>query len=225
MHKLLALALVAAALAVLAVPVRADVTWTFYETACTVFSSGAPCHFPDAPPPPAVLAILSLPGPTSSGSADWELFTTPVYTGDRFEFGFVGGSITPAFTGTPNCESFPFTINSLCEFHIAWSEVDGHLDAISIYVLGAENQIGAVGRPFGLNGGIIASDFVIGSCELTQCIATGFWQSNLVPEPGSAALLASGLLGLWMTRRRRAGAARAMRSAAAAGLREALPQA
>jgi hypothetical protein len=72
MRKLFSLALAAAALAALPYLARADVEWTFYETGCELIESG-PCPILLFPPPalPAPIATLTLPGPTSSGSASW----------------------------------------------------------------------------------------------------------------------------------------------------------
>jgi hypothetical protein len=71
-----------------------------------------------------------------------------------------------------------------------------------------DDEIGGLaGRPLGLTGGAIASDGpgYNGGCAQSGCIVTGYWQSNLaVPEPMSASLLVSGLLGtglVWRFRR------------------------
>jgi hypothetical protein len=59
--------------------------------------------------------------------------------------------------------------------------------------------------PFGLTGGPVGSDGIIGGCGDTQCTVSGFWQSDLtaVPEPISAVLLITGLLGTCLASRAR----------------------
>ena len=52
---------------------------------------------------------------------------------------------------------------------------------------------------FGLTGGGIGSDSNIDGCGFGLCMVSGYWQS--VPEPGSAILLLSALLGFGMLRR------------------------
>jgi MYXO-CTERM domain-containing protein len=71
----------------------------------------------------------------------------------------------------------------------------------------SDNIGGMAGRgAFGLTGGPIASDGTLGGCGFTQCQIAGFWQNDLsVSEPASAAVLASGLFGAWLGRRRRTG--------------------
>ena len=58
----------------------APVTWSFFETAITSCGSPTACVLP---PQPFVLMTLTLPGPTSVGTATWlGTGSTPVYTGD-----------------------------------------------------------------------------------------------------------------------------------------------
>jgi hypothetical protein len=158
------------------------------------------------PPQPFVLATLVLPGPTSAGTAIWDGVSPPVYTGDNFTLTVpvVHGALTvsPAFTGYPvvgfcHESASPSTI---CDFDISWSETAGDLIAVRINIDAVNDDIGGLaGRgAFGLTGGPIASDGTLGGCTFTQCIIAGFWQSDLavsVPEPISAVLLITGLLG------------------------------
>ena len=72
----------------LAAPVAAysaPVIWSFYETgivSCGLFSPPTACVLP---PQPFVLMTLTLPGPTSTGTAIWQGGPSlPVYTGDSF---------------------------------------------------------------------------------------------------------------------------------------------
>jgi hypothetical protein len=72
---------------------------------------------------------------------------------------------------------------------------------------GIDDNIGGMAErgSFGLTGGPLASDFILGGCSNTQCIVAGFWQSDLavpVPEPISAVLLITGLLGACLARLR-----------------------
>ena len=189
------------------------VTWSFYETGITSCNSPAPfiCVLP---PQPFVLATL-VPGPTSAGTAIWDGVSPPVYTGDTFALTVpvVHGALTvsPAFTGYPvvgfcHESASPSTI---CDFDISWSETAGDLIAVRINIDAVFDDIGGLAGPprtfFGLTGGPIASDGTLGGCTFTQCIIAGFWQSDLtaVPEPMSAVLLITGLLGTWLASRSR----------------------
>ena len=118
----------------------------------------------------------------------------PVYTGDSFAFTVPSAlpsirTLTPAFTGSSQCSGG----HDICDFDISWSETAGQLTAVKINLDSFDDSIGP---RFGLTGGPIASDNVLGGCVTSQCAVAGFWQSDLLlSEPGSAALLASGLFG------------------------------
>jgi hypothetical protein len=156
---------------------------------------------------------LTLPGPTSSGTAFWAggpspPFPAPIYTGDSFVLttGLGFGQLSPAFTGN-NLIQCLGNLHAICDFNISWSETAGQLDGIKITIDGGDGAIGVPGFSpafgiFGLHGGGIATDNVLGGCVEVACGVTGFWQSDLpVSEPMSAALLTSGLLGLGLARR------------------------
>jgi hypothetical protein len=210
MNKLVALVISTIAFAA---PIAADaspVTWSFYETAITSCNSPRDCMLP---PQPFVLMTLTLPGPTSSGTATWlGTGTQPVYTGDSFTLTVpFTRPLTPAFAGDasnpggiPCSNGFRATI---CDFNISWSETAGDLTSVSINMDAVNDAIGGLaGRgAFGLTGGPLASDFILGGCSFTQCTVAGFWQSDLtaVPEPMSAVLLITGLLGTCLASRSR----------------------
>jgi hypothetical protein len=123
--------------------------------------------------------------------------------------------LTPAFAGATSnpggldCQDSFVGSGALCDFNISWAENAGVLTAISINVDAIDDDIGGfAGRgPFGLTGGPVASDFILGGCSDTQCIIAGFWQSDLtaVPEPMSAVLLITGLLATCLARSRLSG--------------------
>jgi PEP-CTERM motif len=190
------------------------VTWSFYETAITSCDNPGSCALP---PQPYVLMTLALPGLTSNGTATWlGTVNQPVYTGDSFTLTTRASfmrPLTPAFMGGASNPSRSACANGgdICDFNISWSETAGQLTAVDINIdLVSDNIGGMAGRgACGLTGGPIASDGTLGGCGFTQCQIAGFWQSDLsVPEPTSSALLASGLFGTWLGRRRRTGRAR-----------------
>jgi hypothetical protein len=204
MYKLFLLALATVALGTIPPPAHAAVIWTFYETSCTeLVPDSGPC--PSQPgvtfPFPFPLITVTVPGPTSNFTADWQgdVGPPPVYTGDPFRLQYSALILTPAFTGSGfGCGGGPPTI---CDFNISWSATAGQLTRVSLLLLGTfDNLGGSGGPPFGLTGGIFGSDGTVDDCVFAQCLATGFWQSDL-PEPMSVSLLASALLGLAVARR------------------------
>jgi hypothetical protein len=209
MYRLFLLALATVALGTSSPPAHANVIWTFYETSWTLVipASGLPCESRSGliHPYPYALITLTLPGPTSSGTASWigpgEL---PVYTGDPFELHYSTTYLTSAFTGiSPDFERcVPLQVGGICDFNISWSETAGRLTGVSLQLDGYEDQLGDPPSTFGLTGGLFGSDGLVDNCGNALCLATGFWQSDL-PEPMSVSLLASALLGLAVARRLR----------------------
>ncbi|MBV9202684.1 MAG: hypothetical protein JO320_27870 [Alphaproteobacteria bacterium] len=169
-----------------------SVTWSFFQTAIT--SCNSRCVLP---PQPFVLMTLTLPGDTSTGTATWQgPGATPVYTGDSFILTVPFATLTSAFAGAGEC-----VIRAPCAFDISWSEAVGVLRSVDINVAGFNDDIGTfAGRfSFGLTGGALASDNVLGGCFDTQCVVSGFWQSDLaVPEPMSAVLLITEIIAAWL---------------------------
>jgi hypothetical protein len=87
-------------------------------------------------------------------------------------------------------------LHTLVEYDIAWTEIAGQLQAISVCFLSQSDEFAWNGRCRSAPGDIIASDLVIDGCsEDGTCHIDGFWQSNLaaVPEPRSIAPLVIGL--------------------------------
>jgi hypothetical protein len=202
-----------------AAPIAADaspVTWSFYETgivSCGLFSP-QPAFVCVLPPQPFVLMTLTLPGPPSSGTATWlGTGTQPVYTGNSFTLTVpFTRPLTPAFAGdASNPGGIPCSDGgraTICDFNISWSETAGDLTSVSISIDAVNDDIGGLAGPprtfFGLTGGPIASDGTLGGCGNTQCTVTGYWQSDLaLPEPMSAVLLITGLLGTCLASRSR----------------------
>jgi hypothetical protein len=219
MNKLVGLAISTIAFAAPVVAHATPVTWSFYETAITSCNSPLPfgCVLP---PQPFVFMTLTLPGPTSTGTAIWQGSPSlPVYTGDSFALSLPFKSnrftnpLTPAFAGAASndgglaCPDNNVGSSALCDFNISWAENAGVLTAISINIDAIDDNIGGFAGhgPFGLTGGPLATDFTLGGCGFTQCIIAGFWQSDLtaVPEPMSAVLLIIGFLGACLALRSR----------------------
>ena len=206
MKNLIRLAIWVIGLMVSAAAYATPVTWSFFETAITSCNSLSrfSCVLL---PQPFILMTLTLPGPTSSGTAIWRgVGSQPVYTGDNLilRVPFRGGPLTPAFVGDPmfGCSG----LLTICDFNISWSETAGNLTSVSINIDAFSDTIGGFAGPpsFGLTGGPLASDGTLGGCTFTQCTVTGYWRSDLaVPEPMSAVLLITGLLGTCFASRSR----------------------
>jgi len=206
MNKLIALA-VATLLIGTATPADATpVTWTFITTNCTAFVGT--CNGGQTPGTYVPLSLsLTLPGPTSSGSAHWgqpgnpDFSSAPVYTGDTFLLSLSDAlPLTPAYNGMPNCTQ---AHQAYCDFNIFWSENAGVLD-ISIALETQNSNLGTLfgsARPFGPTGGVFAGMSGDGCGLGSNCVLTGYWQSNLLTEPISAIMVLSGLLGLALARR------------------------
>ena len=186
---------------------RATVTWSFFETGISCFTGIC-----TLPPQPFVFATLTLPGPVSAGTAQWQGFLTPppVYTGDDFILSIAFFRLTPAFNGDQGGSACSFSGGPLtiCDFDISWSATATGL-AISINFDAVNDNIGGLpDRPFGPFGGPVATDREnLGGCSINSgsCAITGFWLSDLaLPEPSSASLAVAGLIGAWLTRRLRA---------------------
>ena len=177
-------------------PASASVTFDFLVTAC----SGVACRVPEQFP--HVLMSLQLSTLTENGSAQWGGGSSPPIVSDpNFAFSlrdiasFFG---TPVIIGPPD---FGFALRFSIEpsYNITWSEVAGQLTAVSVNYLDIANEVGFGSGAFGLTGGGIGSDSNIDGCGFGLCMVSGYWQS--VPEPGSAILLLSALLGFGMLRR------------------------
>lgn len=202
---------IAAALFTLPIAAKAEpVTWNFFETGIT-------CDNPrlcSLPPQPYILASLTLPGPTSSGSANWINGGFPVPPPTLAGDGFVlaidpGTSSVPKYrlSSTDPTNACFGSLLTICRlepitgYNISWSETAGILNNITVQFGSQVDDIN-----LGLFGGIIASDGSIDGCSLQQCAVTGFWRSNLAvaaaPEPASGLMLAGGLLAFSLWRRR-----------------------
>jgi hypothetical protein len=185
----------------------APVTWTFITTNCAAFVGT--CNGGQMPGTYVPLSLsLTLPGPTSSGSAHWgqpgnpDFSSAPVYTGDTFLLSLSDAiPLTPAYNGMPNCTQ---AHGAFCDFNISWFENAGVL-GISIALETQNSDLGtlppASGSPFGPTGGNFAGMSGDGCGLGSNCVLTGYWQSNLVTEPISAIMVLSGLLGLALARR------------------------
>src|ERR1700738_4288535 len=147
MNKLVALVISTIASAA---PIAADaspVTWSFYETGITSCNSPRDCMLPRQP---FVLMTLTLPGPTSSGTATWlGTGTQAVYTGDSFTLTVpFTRPLTPAFAGdASNPGGIPCSDGgraTICDFNISWSETAGDLTSVSINIDTVNDDIGGL---------------------------------------------------------------------------------
>jgi hypothetical protein len=153
---------------------------------------------------PAVVAELILPGPNSSGQADWEAFRfpiipgenpPPVQSGDPFVLRGIGATISP-----------DQTTSSIWKYHVSWTEIDNVLTDISVEMHTFVSELFV-----SLDTARLATDGVFNGCTNTQCQIAGFWvdppgnfpqlivdpvpdlAASLVPEPGSLGLIATAL--------------------------------
>lgn len=195
----------------LALAAHADpVTWTFYETSCTAPPGAAACPAIDPrnghqDTLPFLVATLTLPDATSSGSAFWDGgFQTPaVFTGDNFSFLLTGSfSVTPEFiVGSPGHDP-----GAITQFDIEWVETSDSLSATIFqrslgFIAGIDTN-----SPLAPQSGTwVAGLPYFGGCLNALCETTGTWveTSAAVPEPPSVALLFVGWAILWAVRRHR----------------------
>ncbi len=179
----------------------------FFVNSCTeIIGVGVGCDAKQQHP--ALLAVLTLPGPDSSGSARWDgdPRIPPVYTGDSFTFDFSARyqPLSPSFPGDMECNGGA----TICNFDLSWAETAGRLDAVSLYMNGFTDTI-----DIGLSGGVIGTDDTFfgadntfRGCITAACQVTGYWvNASLLTasEPGGLALLASAFGVRGLVRRRR----------------------
>jgi hypothetical protein len=137
MNKCSAFILLACAFALLtAERVEAGpVAWDFIATGCSGGCISGQSY-------PVTLATLTLPGPDSSGTAKYEGAPghVPIYTGDSFILNWDADYSRPGLPGlTSDYQTGAFTPclpGNVCNFDISWSESNGQLTALSIYVRG-----------------------------------------------------------------------------------------
>src|SRR5262249_15580561 len=144
------------------------VSWNFYETVIT--HCNASCTLPAQP---YILASLTLPSETSSGSAQYQfLSSTHTNSGDDFLFRLTGWAAAAlrATQTQPGPEITPFgagpgTIN---DFNISWDTTDGVLNSISIVFNTFTDSV-----RIGMTTAELATDYLVGGCSLTQCSVSG----------------------------------------------------
>jgi hypothetical protein len=179
---------------------RANVVFDFVETGITCVSTKA-CSLPDSPR--SVVAELILPGPNSSGSAEW-LTGNPILPGDP----------PPVWKGDP----FIFMLGNafirydhlspgnLYSYSISWEETGSELTSISVSLV-----TDRTGARLSLTGGMVNTDGFIAGCEDTSCQVVGSWINSppgdlpqlivATAEPGSLGLLCAAL-GIYGIRRK-----------------------
>jgi hypothetical protein len=184
----------------LPVSARENVVFNFVETGITC--GGRPCPLPAAPR--NVVAELILPGPNSSGSAEW-LTGNPILPGDP----------PPVWKGDPFIFSLGDAVirynqlapENMRNYSISWEETDSELTSISVSLV-----TDRTGARLSLTGGMVNTDGFIAGCEDTSCQVVGSWinspPGNLpqlivaTAEPGSLGLLCAALLGICGIRRK-----------------------
>jgi hypothetical protein len=217
MRKLIFSAVIATAFAALCIsPAFATITFDFYETGISnCYPSSLSCSLP---PQPFVLMSLTVSQPsghaymTNSGSPGTVDISDPSFAFSLYPFGSPPGipvsasnsGLDPTCGAAGNC--------FILSYSMSWSAGGNVLDAASIGFSGIHNTVLA---GFGLSGGTIASDYMLGGCSIGVCTVTGFWQDAppSLPEPGSMPLLLTALLGLGFARLLQRPATRARRCA------------
>ncbi|MGH7039725.1 MAG: hypothetical protein ACREE1_16490 [Stellaceae bacterium] len=210
MFKLIRLAASAATLATLmtliaASATKATVIFDFYETGFTqcVAGSNDNCNLPPTPFS-FVLMSLTLSSGNETGSAVYSMafvhniHNPPVVTDPEFDFGYeYPYLVAPFYFGEPPICVIDYGDCPFVNYSITWTATNNTLTSLSLFYLDNFIEAGFNHQPFGMTGGWIGSDGVLGGCPpAPQCIVTGYWQDGVLPEPASGALFLGALFGL-----------------------------